>query len=197
MIKRLSIAIAKFKSLKRLSLFADLGYEALDLRPLSNLTELEVLQLGVVSRVESLQPLKDLPSLQTIAIGYAIILHKHGLDDLAKIPRLQVLSLPDLRSYPGLQDTVGKLKQSQTLHRINYGVSWDEADVLAAVQSQVTGIQVAPSMVRGKRHIVLFFSHCWPLLPWVSPRCIWLGNYHYLRRTWHRCIERLTFLSLA
>lgn len=150
--------IGKFKTLKRLSIFADLGYESLDLRPLSNLTELEELQLGVVSRVESLQPLAELPSLQTLRIGQAMILHKHGLDELAKIPRLQVLSLPDLRSFPGLQDTVGKLKQSKTLQRINYGVSWDDSEVLAEVQSQVAGIDVAPSKVRGARHVVLFFA---------------------------------------
>jgi hypothetical protein len=150
--------IAKFRSLKRLSIFADLGYESLDLRPLSNLSKLEELQLGVVSRVESLQPLADLPSLQTLGIGQAMILHKHGLDELAKIPRLQVLSLPDLRSFPGLQDTVGKLKQSKTLQRINYGISWDDADVLDEVQSQVASIHVAPSKFRGARHVVLFFA---------------------------------------
>ena len=49
--------IAKFKTLKRLSIFADLGYESLDLQPLSNLAELEELQLGVVNRVDSLKPL--------------------------------------------------------------------------------------------------------------------------------------------
>lgn len=150
--------IAKFKSLKRLSIFADLGYTSLDLRPLSNLVELEELKLGVVSRVQSLQPLVDLPSLHTLGISQAMILHKHGLDELAKIPHLQVLSLPDLRGFPGLQDTVGKLKQSNTLQRINYGVSWDDADVLAEVQSQVAGIYVAPSKVRGARHVVLFFA---------------------------------------
>lgn len=150
--------IARFKSLKRLSICADLGYESLDLRPLSELAELEELRLGVVSRVESLQPLAEMPSLHTLGIGEAMILHKHGLDELAKIPRLQVLSLPDLRSFPGLQETVGQLKQSKTLQRIDYGVSWDDADVLAEVQSQVAGIQVTPSKVRGSRHIVLFFA---------------------------------------
>ena len=152
------IRIAKFKTLKRLSVFADLGYESLDLRPLSNLTELEELQFGVVNRVDSLKPLEDLPSLHTLGIGYAMILHKLGFDELAKIPQLQVLSLPDLRGFPGLQDTVGKLKQSKTLLRINYGVSWDDADVLAEVQSQVAGIRVAPSKIRGARHVVLFFA---------------------------------------
>ncbi len=150
--------IGKLKTLKRLSIFADLGYESLDLRPLSNLTELEELQLGVVSRVESLQPVTDLPILRTLRIRQAMILHKHGLDELAKIPRLQVLSLPDLRGFPGLQNTVVKLKQSKTLQRINYGVSWDDADVLADVRSQVESIQVAPSKVRGARHVFLFFA---------------------------------------
>jgi len=150
--------IAKFKTLKRLSIFADLGYESLDLKPLSNLTELEELQLGVVNRVDSLKPLAELPSLHTLGIGYAMILHKHGLDELAKLPHLRVLSLPDLRTYPGLQDTVSKLTQSRTLQRINYGVSWDDADVLAEVQSRVEGIQVVPSKFRPARHIVLFFA---------------------------------------
>ena len=150
--------IAKFKTLKRLSVFADLGYQSLDLRPLSNLVELEELQLGVVNRVDSLKPLEDLPILHVLGIGYAMILHKHGLDELANLPHLQVLSLPDLRGFPGLQDTVGKLKQSKTLQRINYGVSWDDADALAEVQSQVAGIRVAPSKIRGARHVVLFFA---------------------------------------
>lgn len=150
--------IAKFKTLKRLSIFADLGYESLDLRPLSNLVELEELQLGAVNRVDSLKPLVDLPSLRMLGIGQAMILHKHGLDDLANLPHLQVISLPDLRSFPGLQETVGKLKESKTLQRINYGVSWDDADTLAEVQSQVVGIRVAPTKSRGARHVVLFFA---------------------------------------
>lgn len=150
--------LAGFRTLKRLSIFVDRGSEVLDLRPLSNLTELKELQLGMVNRVSSLQPLAEMPSLHTLGIGHAMILHKHGLDGIAKIPHLQVISLPDLRSFPGLQDTVGKLKQSKTLQRINYGVSWDDADVLAEVQSHVVGIQVAPSKIRGARHVVLFFA---------------------------------------
>ncbi len=150
--------IAKFKTLKRLSIFADLGYETLDLHPLTNLTELEELQLGVVNRVDSLKPLNDLPRLRTLGIGYGMILHKHGLDELARLPHLRELSLPDLSSFPGLQDTVNKLTQSQTLQRINYGVSWDDTSVLADVRSQVAGIHVNPSNFRPSRHVALFFA---------------------------------------
>ncbi len=150
--------IAKFKTLKRLSIFADLGYESLDLRPLSNLAELEELQLGVVNRVDSLKPLAELPSLHTLGIGYGMILQKHGLDELARLPHLQTISLPDLRSFPGLQDTVKKLLQCPNLRRINYGVSWDDADTLAQVQSQVADIHVEPSKFRPARHVALFFA---------------------------------------
>ncbi|WP_442508628.1 hypothetical protein SH528x_000152 [Novipirellula sp. SH528] len=150
--------IAKFKTLKRLSIFADLGYESLDLQPLSNLNELEVLQFGAVNRVDSLEPLAELPNLHTLGIGYPMLLHKHGLDELATLPHLRVLSLPDLRSYSGLQETVGRLRQSKTLRQINYGVSWDDTDALADVQSQVAGIEVEPSKYRPARHIVLFFA---------------------------------------
>jgi hypothetical protein len=149
---------AKFKTLKRLSVFADLGYESLDLQPLSNLVELEELQLGVIYRVDTLMPLAELPRLQTLGIGNVMILQKHGLDELASLPHLQFLSLPDLRDIPGLQDTVSKLKQSRTLQRINYGVSWDDTDALAEVRSKVAGIRVAPSKIRGARHVVLFFA---------------------------------------
>lgn len=150
--------IAKFKTLKRLSMDSDLGYESLDLRPLSSLVELEELQLGLVDRVDSLEPLEKLPSLRTLGIGRAMMLHKHGFGEIAKIPQLRELSIPDLRNYPGLQETVGMLKQSKTLRRINYGVSWDDDDVLAEVQSQVAEVCVAPSMIRGARHVVLFFA---------------------------------------
>ncbi len=150
--------IAKFKTLKRLSIFADLGYESLDFQPLSNLSELEVLQLGVVNRVESLRPLAELPNLHTLGIGYPMLLHKHGLDEFARLPHLRTLSLPDLRSYRGLQDSVGKLRQSKTLQRINYGVSWDDADALADMRSLVAGIDVEPSKYRPARHVVLFFA---------------------------------------
>ena len=150
--------IAKFKTLKRLSIFADLGYESLDLQPLSNLAELEELQLGVVNRVDSLKPLAELPSLHTLGIGYGMILQKHGLDELARMPHLQTLSLPDLSSFPGLQDTVSKLVKCPKLRRIHYGISWDDADTLAQVQSQVADIHVEPSKFRPARHVALFFA---------------------------------------
>ncbi len=150
--------IAKFKTLKRLSIFADLGYESLDLQPLSNLANLEELQLGVVNRVNSLEPLAELPSLHTLGIGYGMILQKHGLDELARLPHLQALYLPDLSSFPGLQDTVSKLVKCPKLRRIHYGISWDDADTLAEVQSQVAGIHVKPSKFRPARHVALFFA---------------------------------------
>ncbi len=61
--------IAEFRTLKRLSSFVDLGYDTLDLQPLTNLHELEELQFGVVSRVASLEPLSELPKLEKLAIG--------------------------------------------------------------------------------------------------------------------------------
>jgi hypothetical protein len=150
--------IARFKTLQRLSISVDLGYESLDLRPLAKLTQLEELQLGVVSRVDSLKPLMDLPRLLRLRIGYGMLLHKHGLKDLARLPHLQELFLPDLSSFSGLQNSIIDLSQSQTLKRIHYGVSWDDSAALAAVRSQVAGIQVKPSKFRLARHIVLFFA---------------------------------------
>jgi hypothetical protein len=111
-----------------------------------------------VHRVKSLKPLIDLRRLHTLGFGYAMVLHKQGLDDLARMPQLQTLYLPDLRAFPELHDTVNKLSQSQTLKRIHYGVSWDDAVALGDLQSQVAGMQVKPSKFRPARHIILFFA---------------------------------------
>ena len=150
--------IAKFPKLKRLSFLVDLGYDTLDLQPLTNLHELEEIQFGLVSDVASLEPLSELPKLEKLAIGAPMLVHKQGLNSIAKLPHLRVLSLPDLRSYPGLQDTVGTLAESDSLKTIHYGVSWDQPGVISVVQSQVTGIKVKPSMYRFGRHVALFIA---------------------------------------
>ena len=150
--------IAKFPKLKRLSILNDLGYDTLDLQPLTNLHELEEIQFGLVSDVASLEPLSELPKLEKLAIGAPMLVHKQGLNSIAKLPHLRVLSLPDLRSYPGLQDTVGTLAESDSLKTIHYGVSWDQPGVISVVQSQVTGIKVKPSMYRFGRHVALFIA---------------------------------------
>ena len=150
--------IAKFPKLKRLSFLVDLGYDTLDLQPLTNLHELEEIQFGLVSDVASLEPLSELPKLEKLAFGAPMLVHKQGLNSIAKLPHLRVLSLPDLRSYPGLQDTVGTLAESDSLKTIHYGVSWDQPGVISVVQSQVTGIKVEPSMYRFGRHVTLFIA---------------------------------------
>ena len=150
--------IAKFPKLKRLSILADLGYDTLDLQPLTNLHELEEIQFGFVSRVASLGPLSELPKLEKLAIGAPMLIHNHGFDSIAKLPHLRVLSLPDFTSNPGLHGTVGTLAKSDSLKTIHYKVSRDQSEVISAVQSQLTGIQVKPSMYRFGRQVALFIT---------------------------------------
>ena len=150
--------IAKFPKLKRLSILADLGYDTLDLQPLTNLHELEEIQFGFVSRVASLEPLSELPKLEKLAIGAPMLIHNHGFDSIAKLPHLRVLSLPDFTSNPGLHGTVGTLAKSDSLKTIHYKVSRDQSEVISAVQSQLTGIQVKPSMYRFGRQVALFIT---------------------------------------
>jgi hypothetical protein len=195
--------IGKFKKLKRLSMFADLEYESLDLRPLSQLAELEEIQMGVINNVDSLVPLQDLPRLRTLRFGYGMILHKHGLDELAKLTHLQELSLPDMRSFPGLQGTVRKVAQCPNLRRINCRVSWDEAGVLADVQSQVPCIQVEPSMYRPARHVGLFFAlalvvaSAFPIMHVASQLSLPLANLAPHYRWPHYLVAGLMILILS
>ena len=86
--------IAKFSKLKRLSFLVDLRHDTLDLQPLTNLHELEEIQFGLVSHVASLEPLVELPKLEKLAIGVPMLVRKNGLDSIAKLPHLRVLSLP-------------------------------------------------------------------------------------------------------
>ena len=150
--------IAKFKTLKRLSLFADLGYETLDLSPLRNLPELEELRIGHISDVESLAPLADLPKLRKLEIGSAQLLHEHGFEIIAMLEHLQILTLPDLQSYSGLLDSLSELSQSSSLVRINYTVSWERRDAIVAAQLRVPDIRIAPTMFRPARHVALVYS---------------------------------------
>ena len=62
--------IATFTELRKLSVLFQSDYQTpLDLGPLARLTELESIDFGSVTNVESLAPLAHLPKLRTLSIG--------------------------------------------------------------------------------------------------------------------------------
>lgn len=147
---------SKFRTLKRLSILADLGYSSIDLKSLNSLLLLEDLQLGLVQRLKSLEPLSSLPRLKKLGIDNPMVLEQHGFTEIANLSQLAVLSLPDLESLSKFQE-INLLSQSKSLKEIRYNVTYDEPEKIARLQGMVLGIRVTATRFKPARHWVLFW----------------------------------------
>ena len=109
----------KFPQLEALDLGAAWAEGVPDLGMLAGLAGLRRLDLnGAVGAQTSLAPLKTLPVLEELALNRADALTPEHLDDIAALPALKVLYLPDLTRQTEVLKQLSRLEASSTLKTV-------------------------------------------------------------------------------
>ncbi len=145
--------IGQVTSLERLGfLVAHDDDDPLDLAPLANLKRLQVLDLGFISTEElSLSPLSELPKLETLAIGAHQLVTRARMAEVARLPALKTLFLPDVSENQAALEALRELSKSPSLNQIRVAIPWDDPEKLAAIGVINSTIQVSSSKYRPDR----------------------------------------------
>ena len=137
--------IATFEALKHLSFLVQFDVEPLDLSPLTRLKEVESIDLGMISHVESLAPLQQLPELRTLSIGTHWLVTAERMREIAEIRTLQTIDVPDISRNPNALAAIELLGRSGSLARVNIAIPLDERETLERIQERLPGIAVHSS----------------------------------------------------
>ena len=148
--------IGKITTLRRLGFLVSSGAEPLDLSPLANLKRLEALDLGIAaSNRVSLAPLASLPKLASLSLGSHQWLSKERMAEIAALPALTTLYLPDIPQNQLALVALAELNASSTLRQIRAAVPMDSPQQLARIQATTPNISVTSSKYYPSRHYAL------------------------------------------
>ncbi|MGB7344173.1 MAG: hypothetical protein WBD20_08160 [Pirellulaceae bacterium] len=155
--------IAELKGLRRLRFETSYSSKEYDIKFLSDLKKLEVLELGSVHNLASFAPLRDLPNLHTLTIRHNAMITKEQMADVARIPALENLYLTNVSEHA--LDAVSELGRSSSLKSIFVAIplgdpDQGDADHLVQIQSRVPNISVRSSRYRPYR-LLLFGGAIW------------------------------------
>ncbi len=138
--------LAEISTLKRLGFLVSYNDENLDLSPLARLQQLQVLDLGIISNDSvSLAPLLELPRLETLALGSHQWVSKQRMAEVAKLPALKTLFLPDVSENQRAMEALSELEHSGSLKQIRIAIPLESPDKLSAVQALTPKIDVGSS----------------------------------------------------
>lgn len=152
--------IAELESLKRMEFKSSFSNEKLDLTLLSSLKNLEMLQLGFIYSIDSLSPLRELPKLHTLAIKHIGVVTKERMGEVASLPALKTLHLPNVSEKEFALAAITELDRSSSLQSIFVDVPLSKSEMLAKIQSRVPNINVRSSQYYLYR-LVLFAFAVW------------------------------------
>ena len=151
--------LGTIKSLRRLGFLVQYSSDPLDLSPLANLLDLRLLDLGIGSSGStSLAPLKDLPKLSTLLMGSQQWVRERTMSEVAELPHLTTLYLPDISENKTAMSALSQLGRSSSLNEIRVAISLDQPEKLAAVQSAVGDIPVRSCMYFPSRVYALVYA---------------------------------------
>lgn len=151
--------MGEITSLERLGFMVSHSNDPLDLTPLAALKNLEVLDLGIGSnRSVSLAPLMELPELKTLSLGSHQWISRQSMSEVAKLPALKTLYLPDVSENELAMAAIGQLKNSSSLAEIRIAIPLDQPGKLATVQAAIGEIPVGSSRYYPSRIYALIYA---------------------------------------
>lgn len=136
---------------------ADAG-QSVDLSLLSKFTGIEALDLGNLLEVNSLSALQQLPKLHTLKIGHVNLAVKRNMSQVAQLPALKTLYLPDVTKFEHTLNAVGELKHSDSLQNVYLPISLRRREAIASVQTALPDVGVSSNSFRPYRHWVFGVS---------------------------------------
>ena len=135
------VRMKEFPQLEALELGVPWAEGVPDLGVLAGLTGLRRLDLnGAVGAQASLTPLKALPVLEELALNRADAITPEHLDDIAGLPALKVLYLPDLTGQAQLLRQLSRLEASATLKTVYLPLQDPRSPNLDAVREQLENL---------------------------------------------------------
>lgn len=138
--------ISNVTSLEHVELLvAKSGDVALDFTPFAKLVNLKSLNLGQITKIDSLMSLKTLPKLETFTIGNHQLVTGKNMREVAAIKSLKKLFLPDVSHNPVAMTALGELNAS-SLERICVAIPPSQTAKLQSISSAVVDVQVRPSL---------------------------------------------------
>ena len=167
--------MGEITSLERLGfLLVGYGDDPLDLSPLADLKNLQVLDLGITSHNDtSLAPLSTLSDLKTLSLRSHQWVSDRRMVEIARLPALELLYLPDISENQRAMAALEQLRKSSTIQEVRVAIPLDQPEKLAAVQAQLPNVTVRTSKVYQSRIWALVFA------VWTTMQASLLGL-HYM-----------------
>ena len=152
--------ISKLKSLKRLKFDFSYSGDPLNVESLANLKNLEMLELGAIHKMDSLLPLSKLTKLHTVKVSHNGVITEERMAELAQVPALKHLYLPDVSADESSRRAITELEQSKSLETLYVEVPLSQPEMLSKIQAQVPTVKVRSSTYRTFR-LLVFAGMMW------------------------------------